>query len=388
MDSLQLSDYAERYVVDRLSSIDGVAQVRIGGQQRYAMRVWLDRDALAARGADRRATSRTRCSARTSSCPPAASNRPSATSRCASRAITRSRRTSRRSRSARVADGYVVRLGDVAKVELASAERRAYFRSNGETNIGLGIVKTSTANSLDVARAVRAEAERIAPSLPAGHEDLRRLRYDRPSSTPSVERVYHTLVEAIVLVLIVIWLFLGSVRAALIPAVTVPVCLIAAFMPLYAVRLFDQPADAAGAGAVHRPGRRRCDRRAGEHPAPRRPGRAASSSPPRAARDRWPSRCIATTAVLVAVFLPIGFMEGNTGRLFRELSVALAGAVALSAFVALTLTPMMSSKLVRPHSEEKGNPVHRWVNKRLDWVTARYRRFLEGNVERPTVLRR
>jgi len=92
---------------------------------------------------------------------------------------------------------------------------------------------------------------------------------------------------------------------------------------------------------------------------------------------------IATTAVLVAVFLPIGFMEGNTGRLFRELSVALAGAVALSAFVALTLTPMLSSKLVRPHSEEKGNPVHRWVNGLLDWVTAKYKRFLEGNVGRP-----
>ena len=76
-------------------------------------------------------------------------------------------------------------------------------------------------------------------------------------------------------------------------------------------------------------------------------------------------------------------MQGNTGRLFRELSVALAGAVALSAFVALTLTPMLSSKLVRPHSEDKGNPVHRWVNKRLDAVTTRYKRFLEGNVHRP-----
>src|SRR4029453_15520730 len=78
---------------------------------------------------------------------------------------------------------------------------------------------------------------------------------------------------------------------------------------------------------------------------------------------------IATTAVLVAVFLPIGFMEGNTGRLFRELSVALAGAVALSGFVALTLTPMLSSKLVRPHGEEKSNPATRWVNARLESVT-------------------
>ncbi len=130
-------------------------------------------------------------------------------------------------------DGYVVRLGDVAKVELASAERRSYFRSNGEQNVGLGIVKTSTANSLDVARAARAEAERIQPTLPEGTKIF--VAFDTTTFIDSaVERVYHTLAEAIVLVLIVIWLFLGSARAALIPAVTVPVCLIAAFIPLYA----------------------------------------------------------------------------------------------------------------------------------------------------------
>src|SRR5690606_8506677 len=86
---------------------------------------------------------------------------------------------------------------------------------------------------------------------------------------------------------------------------------------------------------------------------------------------------IATTTVLVAVFLPVGFMEGNTGRLFRELSVALAGAVALSAFVALTLTPMMASKMVRPHGEEKSNRINRWFNARLATVTAGYGRVLE-----------
>ncbi|MDT0817464.1 efflux RND transporter permease subunit, partial [Staphylococcus pseudintermedius] len=89
------------------------------------------------------------------------------------------------------------------------------------------------------------------------------------------------------------------------------------------------------------------------------------------------------TAVLVAVFLPVGFMEGNTGRLFRELSVALAGAVALSAFVALTLTPMMSSKFVRPHSQEKSNPVNRWINARLDALSGGYRGLLDRTVERP-----
>src|SRR5690606_27272100 len=89
---------------------------------------------------------------------------------------------------------------------------------------------------------------------------------------------------------------------------------------------------------------------------------------------------IATTTVLVAVFLPVGFMEGNTGRLFRELSVALAGAVALSAFVALTLTPMMSSKLVRPHNEETSNRFNLWINRRLEALSGGYRRWLQRNV--------
>ena len=129
-------------------------------------------------------------------------------------------------------DGYVVRMGDVAKIELASVERRAYYRSNGEPGIGLGIVKTSTANSLDVARTARAEAERVALTC-QGTQIF--VAFDNTTFIEAaVDRVYATLVEAMILVLAVIWLFLGSFRAALIPAVTVPVCLVAAFIALYA----------------------------------------------------------------------------------------------------------------------------------------------------------
>src|SRR5690606_15504584 len=130
-------------------------------------------------------------------------------------------------------DGYVVRLGDVAKVELSSSERRAYYRSNGEPGVGLGIVKTSTANALDVARLTRAEAERIGQTLPKGTQIF--VAFDNTTFIEAaVERVYWTLGEAMALVLVVIWLFLGSLRAALIPAVTVPVCLVAAFIALFA----------------------------------------------------------------------------------------------------------------------------------------------------------
>ena len=183
--------------------------------------------------------------------------------------------------------------------------------------------------------------------------------------------MYWTLGEALVLVFLVIWLFLGKLRAALIPAVTVPVCLIAAFIALFAfgfsINLLTLLALVLCIGLVVDDAiivlenvQRRAD--AGE--------------PPLVAAKRGTAQVafavVATTAVLVAVFLPVGFMEGNSGRLFRELSVALAAAVALSAFVALTLTPMMCSKLVRPHGKEGGFSA--WVNRSLGRISAGYGR--------------
>ncbi|TCZ87921.1 efflux RND transporter permease subunit [Lysobacter sp. N42] len=380
MDTLQLTDYADRYVVDRLSSVDGVAQVRIGGQQRYAMRIWLDRDAMAARGitaGDIESSLR----AQNVELP---AGRIESETRDFTLRVERSYRQPQDFAQIPLAkgeDGYVVRLGDVARVELATAERRAYFRSNGEPNIGLGIVKTSQANALDVARDVRALAEQIQPSLPEGTRIF--VAFDNTTFIDAaVERVYWTLGEAIVLVLVVIWLFLGSLRAALIPAVTVPVCLIAAFIPLYAfgysINLLTLLALVLCIGLVVDDAivvleniQRRAD--LGE------PRLVAASR----GTKQVAFAVIATTAVLVAVFLPIGFMEGNTGRLFRELSVALAGAVAISAFVALTLTPMMSSLLVRPHSEEKSNPVTRFVNRGLERLASGYRGLLERSVGHP-----
>jgi len=380
MDTLQLSDYADRYVKDRLASVEGVAQVRIGGEQRYAMRIWLDRDAMAARGItvdDIEGALR-------------AENVELPAGRIESQARDFTLRVARNYQKPqdfaqiplrKGADGYVVRLVDVAKVELTSAERRAYYRSNGENNIGLGIIKTSTANSLDVARAARAAAAEIQPTLPQGTDIF--VAFDTTTFIDAaVERVYHTLIEAIVLVLVVIYLFLGSFRAALIPAVTVPVCLIAAFIPLYAfgysINLLTLLALVLCIGLVVDDAivvleniQRRADLGEPRLVAAVRGTRQVAFA------------VIATTAVLVSVFLPIGFMEGNTGRLFRELSVALAGAVALSAFVALTLTPMMSSKLVRPHVEEQANPATRWVSARLESASAHYRRFLDRSVDRP-----
>ena len=379
MDTLQLSDYADRYVVDRLSSLDGVSQVRVGGQQRYAMRIWLDRDALAARDL----TAGDVENALRAENVELPAGRIESDARDFTLRVERSYRTPAdfaRIPLAKGADGYVLRLGDVAKIELASSERRAYYRSNGEPNIGLGIVKTSTANSLDVARAARAEAERIQQSLPKGTRIF--TAYDTTVFIEAaVERVWHTLFEAIALVLLVIWLFLGSARAALIPAVTVPVCLVAAFIALYAfdfsINLLTLLALVLCIGLVVDDAivvleniQRRAD----------------LGEPPLVAARRGTAQVafavISTTAVLVAVFLPIGFLEGNTGRLFRELSVALAAAVAISALVALTLTPMMSSKLVRPHASERPNRFHGFIARQLDRTARGYRRLLDRNLER------
>ena len=379
MDTLQLSDYAERYITDRLSSIDGVAQVRIGGQQRYAMRIWLDRDQLAARGL---AISDVEDALSRENVEPPAGRIESA-DRDFTLRVTRNYQKPEDFAQiplGKGSDGYVVRLGDVARVELGSEERRAYFRSNGVPNVGLGVVKTSTANSLDVAHAVRDEADRIRSSLPKGTEIF--VAFDTTTFIDAaVDRVYETLLEGIVLVLLVIWLFLGSVRAALIPAVTVPVCLIAAFIALYAfgftINLLTLLALVLCIGLVVDDAivvveniQRRVD----------------LGEPPLVAAKRGTEQVafavLATTAVLIAVFLPVGFLEGNTGRLFRELSVALAAAVAISAFVALSLTPMMSSKLLKPHAKEKPNRVHGWVNRQFDKLSSGYRHVLIKTVHR------
>jgi multidrug efflux pump len=380
MDTLELTDYALRYVVDRLSSIDGVAQVRVGGQQRYAMRIWLDSAALAARGltvADVEAALR-----RENVELPAGSIE--STDRDFTLRVQRGYRAPEdfaRMTLAKGEGGYLVRLGDVARIERGSEERRAYYRSNGEPNIGIGIVKTSTANSLDVARAARARAEEIQKSLPAGTQIF--VAYDSTVFIDAaVERVFMTLVEAIALVIVVIYLFLGSARSAVIPAVTIPVCLVTAFAALWAfgftINLLTLLAILLCIGLVVDDAivvveniQRRADR----------------GEPPLVAAKRGTAQVafavIATTAVLVSVFLPVGFMEGDTGRLFRELSVALASAVAISAFVALSLTPMMSSMLVRPHTEPRG--LNAWMHRRLTSLANGYRRQVERTVGKPLV---
>ncbi|KFN43566.1 efflux RND transporter permease subunit [Arenimonas oryziterrae] len=377
LDVLALTDYADRYLVDRLSSIDGVAQVNLGGGQSYAMRVWPNAAALAARGltvADVQAALRRENV-----------ELPGGTVESTDRDFTV--RVERGFTSAeqfaqlplsRGADGHVVRLGEVARVALDSAERRSYFRGNGKPMLGLGIVKTSTSNSLEVARLVKEEIARINPTLPQGM--TMGITYDSTEYIDvAVDEVYKTLIEAVILVLAVIWLFLGSMRAAVIPAVTVPVCVIAAFIALWAfgfsINLLTLLALVLSIGlvvddaiVVLENAQRRADL-----------GEPVPLAALRGTRQ-VAFAVIATTAVLIAVFVPMAFQEGNNGRLFRELAVALAGAVAISAFVALTLTPMMCSLLLQPHDRTQTTGLNAWVDRRLGALSDGYRHLLGRHV--------
>lgn len=373
-DALALTDYANRYLVDRFSSIPGVAQVRLSGGQRYAMRIWLNDDALAARGLT--VSDIENALRRENLELPAGRlesldrdfllrvNRSFDSPEAFEKLVLKS-----------MPDGQSIVLSDVARVARESAERRAWFRGNGEPQLALGIIKTSTANALQVSRDVRAEIDRINPGLPEGMN--MGINFDTTVFIDAaVKKVYSTLFEAIVLVLLVIWLFLGSVRAALIPAVTVPVCLMAAFIALwlfgYSINLLTLLALVLCIGlvvddaiVVLENAQRRID--AGE--------------PPMLGAFRGTRQVafavIATTAVLVAVFLPMAFIEGNNGRLFRELAVTMASAIAISALVALTLTPMMCSLILRPHKAGATGFEAR-INSMLERVSQAYSRRMQG----------
>ena len=377
-DILDLTDYAERYVLDRLSSVPGVASARIGGGQRYAMRIWLDRTALAARGLT---VNDVEAALRRENVELPAGQLESSTRDFLLR-VSRAYATPEQFSAMVVASGpqgQPVRIGDVARVAREAAERRAWFRGNGETQVSFQIIKTSTANSIDVSEAVTAELEAMKATLPADIE--MGIGFDSTEFIGvAIWQVWKTLGEALVLVLLVILAFLGSVRAALVPAVTVPVCLTAAFIGLwifgFSINLLTLLAIVLSIGLVVDDAivvLENCQRR-------------VDLGEPRLVAARRGTRqvafaVLATTAVLIAVFVPIAFLEGNNGRLFRELAVAMAGAIAISAFVALTLTPMMCSLLLEPHRPQAGTLSAR-IDGVLQQVTSAYRRSLRANIGR------
>ena len=345
MTTPELSDYAERFLVDRFSALDGVARVRVGGSRNYAMRVWIDRRALAARGL---AVSDIERSLRSENIEAPAGSLESDTRTFTVR-IDRPFRTEEDFAGlviAEGADGYLVRLGDVARVERGTVEDRNMFRGNGIPMVGLGVVKQSTANTVDVAHGARELAEQLNETLPEGMQIYRSFDSSVFISA-SIREVYVTLGIAVGLVTLVIFLFLGSVRSTIIPAITVPISIVSTFIVLFALgfsaNLLTLLALVLAIGLVVDDAivvLENIHRRMKEH------GETPLVAAFRGTRQVG-FAVIATTLVLISVFVPITFLQGDVGRLFTEFALTMAAAVAFSSLLALTLTPMMASKLLK-----------------------------------------
>ena len=346
----ELTDYANRYLVDRFSALDGVARVQVGGAREYAMRVWIDRRALAARGLTSGDIER---ALRSENIEAPAGNLESGDLYYTMR-IDRAFRSVEDFAGLVIAqgDGYLVRLSDVARVERGTVDDRTTFRGNGAPMVGLGIVKQSTANTVDVAKAAKDLSAELNTSLPDGMQIYQ--AFDSSVFVEaSIHEVWLTLAITVGLVTLVIFLFLGSLRATLIPAVTVPVSIIATFIIMYAfglsLNLLTLLALVLAIGLIVDDAivvleniYRRMEE-LGETPL------VAAYNGTR----QVGFAVVATTLVLMAVFIPITFMGGNTGRLFTEFAVAIAASVGFSMFVALSLSPMIASKILKPHGEDR-----------------------------------
>ncbi|HAE26152.1 MULTISPECIES: efflux RND transporter permease subunit [Hyphomonas] len=344
MTTPELSDYADRYLVDRFSALDGVARVRVGGDRSYALRIWIDRRSLAARNL---AVSDIENALRRENVEAPAGSVESGARNYTVR-IDRAFRTPDQFANlviGRGTDGYLIRLGDVARVERGTEEDRNLFRGNGVPQVGLGVVKQSTANTVAVADEARKLADQLNETLPDGMTIV--VNYDSSVFiSASIREVWVTLAIAVGLVTLVIFLFLGSLRSTIIPAVTVPVSITATFIVLFAlgfsVNLLTLLALVLAIGLVVDDAivvLENIHRRMEEY------GETPLVAAYRGTRQVG-FAVVATTLVLIAVFVPITFLEGDLGRLFTEFALAIAAAVCFSAILALTLTPMLASKLL------------------------------------------
>lgn len=379
MDILQLTDYAQRYLQDRFSILPGVASVRVGGALEYALRIWLDPQAMAAR----QVTVGDVENALRSENIELPAGQLESQQRLFTARIERSflkpadfeqlvvRRTE---------TGARIRLSEIARVEKAAVENRTFFRGNAVPMVGLGVIKQSKANTLAVADAVHKLQKQLNPTLPEGMK----LHASYDSSVfirAAIAEVWKTLLVACLLVVLVIYTFLGSFRAMLVPACTVPVSLVASFITLfalgYSINMLTLLALVLAVGLVvddsivmleniHR--------------------RVHDGETPLVAAFRGARQVgfavVATSIVLVAVFVPISFLQGDTGRLFSEFAMMMAGAVFFSTIVALSLSPMLASKLLKSREQAPPRSVA-WIDQRFDSLTERYGRLNARLIHKP-----
>ena len=370
---LELADYADRYLVERMSTVPGVAQAGLNGQL-YAMRIWLNPDAMAARGVTVDDVENALNSQNVEL--PAGSLESDSkdfTIRV-TRSYSKPEDFANLPLRAANASGFVVKLGDVARVEEGSNERRKIFRGNTVNQVGIFLTRQSQANDVAISKVVDAEIAEINKTLPAGTKLIKAVD-NSIFTAEAIHEVWVTMGISIGLVAMVNLLFLGSWRAALIPSIIAPICILSTFIVLapmgFSLNLLTLLALVLAVGLVVDDAivvveniQRRVDE-----------GEPAPVAALRGTRQVF-FAVVATTVVLISVFAPLMFLPGYTGRLFVELAVAIAAAVAFSALLAFTLSPMLASKLLRPAGTGG------WLARKVDWAMDKlkdsYRHSLEG----------
>ncbi len=381
LDQNQITDYLTRVVQPKLSAISGVQRADILGDRTFAMRIWLKPDKMAALGisasAVRDALSK--------------NNHLSALGQTKGSMVSvnlianTDLRTADEFRQLVVKEdkGVVVRLGEIADVVLGAQNYEQDVRFNGETATFMGIWVLPTANSLEVIKKVRAALPEIESQLPPGMKAG--VPYDSTAYIQdAINEVLSTLSETLLIVVVVIFLFLGSFRSVLIPVVAIPISLIGAvFLMLIAgftINLLTLLAIVLSVGLVVDDAIVIVENVERHLHMGKTPFQAAKD----AARELV-GPIIAMTITLAAVYAPVGIQGGLTGALFREFAFTLAGAVIVSGVVALTLSPMMGSKLLRAGDTDRG--FAGWVNRRFESVRSAYSRTLSGTLQyRPIVL--
>ena len=371
MTDLELTDYADRYLTDAFSTVPGVGRVRLGGEREKSLRVWLDPIALAARDLTTQEVEEVLRK----------ENVVFPAGRIESKDIDLTIKLDKAYQNLenykklplkRAKDGSVITLEDVARVEVGAASTRTLFKGDGKQVVGIGIYQQSDANTIDVANGIKNKIKEIKQSLPEGTSlevSFDRSRYIKTA----ISEVYKTLFVALILVTIIIYLFLGNIRALIVPVVALPVSLISTFLAIYifnfSINLFTLMALVLAIGIVVDDAIvmlenivRRIE--LGESPlvAAYKGAKQVSFA------------IIATTVVLVAVFVPLVFIKGITGVLFTQTAITLASAVIISSFVALSLSPMLASKFLKKNME-KSKIVTRFENF-LKNITIAYKQSL------------
>jgi len=360
-DAVFISNYADRYIVDGLKRVEGVGDIILFGERKYSMRLWLDPARLAARRLTASDVVRALQEQNLQVAAGQIGQQPAPTGQAYQLSVRASGRLKDAGEFDRIVlksgdDGTLVQLKDVGHAELGAEDYSTITRMNGKPAVGIGVLQLPNANALDVGDRAKKELASLERSFPPGLKA--QVAFDTtPFVRDSVHEVLETLAEAIGLVVLVILLFLGSARSTLIPAITIPVSLVGTFafvkllgfsintLTLFGITLATGLVVDDAIVVIENIERFIRDKKMS-------PKKAAG-----AAMGEVAGAVVATSLVLIAVFVPVAFFPGTTGRIYKQFSLTIAISVAISAFNALTLTPALSALLLPPHTAHGAAPL-------------------------------